>query len=102
MFPILMQHSAGPSGCSRPSAYRWRSGHSSMSTTETARGVIDESEIARIFRAEYGRAVAVVTRTLGDLDLAEDAVQDAFAIAIGRWPTDGIPPSPAGWIITTA
>ena len=60
------------------------------------------SDIARVFRAEYGRAVAVLTRLLGDIDLAEEAVQDAFAAAVQRWPAGGIPPSPAGWIITTA
>ncbi|MEE2034719.1 RNA polymerase sigma factor [Rhodococcus chondri] len=60
------------------------------------------SQIARIFRDEYGRTVAVLTRILGDLDLAEDAVQDAFTVAAERWPADGLPPSPAGWIITTA
>ena len=60
------------------------------------------TEIEDIFRAEYGRAVAVLTRTFGDLDTAEDAVQDAFAVAVQRWPADGLPPSPAGWIITTA
>jgi RNA polymerase sigma-70 factor (ECF subfamily) len=46
--------------------------------------------------------VAVLTRLLGDIDLAEEAVQDAFATAVQRWPVDGVPPSPAGWIITTA
>jgi len=55
-----------------------------------------------VFRAEYGRAVAVLTRVFGDIDTAEDAVQDAFAEAARRWPRDGLPPSPAGWIITTA
>jgi len=55
-----------------------------------------------VFRAEYGRVVAVLTRILGDIDLAEDAVQDAFTTAAQRWPVDGVPPSPAGWIITTA
>ena len=55
-----------------------------------------------MFRAEYGRAVAVLTRVFGDIDIAEDAVQDAFATAASRWPADGVPPSPAGWIITTA
>ncbi|HWB36591.1 MAG TPA: sigma factor, partial [Rugosimonospora sp.] len=55
-----------------------------------------------MFRDEYGRAVAVLTRVLGDLDLAEDAVQDAFATAAQRWPAGGVPPSPAGWLITTA
>ncbi len=59
-------------------------------------------EIERIFRAEYGRAVAVLTRQLGDISLAEEAVQDAFEIALQRWPAGGVPPAPAGWIITTA
>src|SRR5690242_21904812 len=58
--------------------------------------------IERVFKDEYGRAVAVLVRAFGDIDLAEEAVQDAFAIAIERWPIDGFPSSPAGWIITTA
>ena len=59
-------------------------------------------EIERIFRREYGRAVSVLIRAFGDIDLAEDGVQDAFTVASQRWPEDGLPPSPAGWIITTA
>ncbi len=59
-------------------------------------------EIARVFRAEYGRAVSVLVRAFGDIDLAEEAVQEAFAAAVRKWPDDGMPPSPAGWIITTA
>jgi RNA polymerase sigma-70 factor (ECF subfamily) len=62
----------------------------------------DLSDIERVFREQYGRAVAVLRRHLGDLDLAEDAVQDAFVTAASQWPSSGIPPSPAGWIITTA
>ena len=58
--------------------------------------------IAQIFRREHGRAVAVLARRLGDLSLAEEAVQDAFAKAITHWAADGVPPAPAGWIITTA
>src|SRR5262249_9395722 len=60
------------------------------------------SEIDRVFREEYGRAVAVLVRVFGDIDVAEEAVQDAFAQASARWPSAGLPPSPAGWIITTA
>ncbi len=60
------------------------------------------NSVASVFRSEYGRAVAVLCRVFGDIDIAEDAVQDAFEIALQRWPTSGIPPSPAGWIITTA
>jgi RNA polymerase sigma-70 factor (ECF subfamily) len=59
-------------------------------------------EIERVFREHYGRAVAVLVRLLGDIDAAEEAVQDAFLTAVQRWPTDGVPPSPPGWIITTA
>ncbi|MGI5126368.1 RNA polymerase sigma factor [Pseudonocardia sp. CA-107938] len=59
-------------------------------------------EIARIFRAEHGRAVAVLARITGDLDVAEDVVAEAFAAAVRRWPVEGVPPSPAGWIVTTA
>jgi RNA polymerase sigma-70 factor (ECF subfamily) len=55
-----------------------------------------------VFRQECGRAVAVLVRIFGDIDIAEDAVQDAFTAAVSRWPTTGLPPSPAGWIITTA
>jgi RNA polymerase sigma-70 factor (ECF subfamily) len=60
------------------------------------------AEIERVFRAEYGRAVSVLTRAFGDIDAAEEAVQDAFVAALERWPRVGVPPSPAGWIITTA
>ena len=59
-------------------------------------------EIERVFRAEHGRAVAVLTRVFGDIGVAEDAVADAFVAAVERWPQEGLPPSPAGWIITTA
>jgi RNA polymerase sigma-70 factor (ECF subfamily) len=63
---------------------------------------IQTSEIERVFRAEYGRAVAVLARVFGDIDFAEEAVQDAFTAAVQRWPSTGLPPSPVGWIITTA
>jgi RNA polymerase sigma-70 factor (ECF subfamily) len=60
------------------------------------------AEIERVFRAEHGRAVAVLVRVFGDIDIAEEAVADAFTAAVERWTADGLPPSPAGWIITTA
>ena len=63
---------------------------------------VPAAEIERVFRAEYGRAVAVLVRVFGDIDIAEEAVQDAFTAAVQRWPAAGLPPSPAGWIITTA
>jgi RNA polymerase sigma-70 factor (ECF subfamily) len=63
---------------------------------------LSAAAIERVFRAEYGRAVAVLTRVFGDIDIAEEAVQDAFAAAVQRWPSAGLPSRPAGWIITTA
>jgi RNA polymerase sigma-70 factor (ECF subfamily) len=58
--------------------------------------------VEAVFAAEYGRAVSVLVRVFGNIDIAEEAVQDAFAEAVRRWPATGVPPSPAGWIITTA
>jgi RNA polymerase sigma-70 factor (ECF subfamily) len=58
--------------------------------------------VDRVYREEWPRAVAVLARVLGDLALAEDAVQDAFAAAVERWPRDGLPSSPGAWIVTTA
>jgi RNA polymerase sigma-70 factor, ECF subfamily len=63
---------------------------------------VTHGEIERVFREQYGRAVAVLARVFGDLDVAEEAVQEAFAAALRRWPESGLPPAPAGWIITTA
>jgi RNA polymerase sigma-70 factor (ECF subfamily) len=63
---------------------------------------VTASEIERVFRAEHGRAIAILVRSFGDIDLAEEAVQDAFAAAVERWPDAGLPPSPVGWIVTTA
>ena len=59
-------------------------------------------DVERVFREEYGRAVAVLVRRFGDIDVAEEAVQDAFTVALQRWPSAGPPASAAGWIITTA
>ena len=58
--------------------------------------------VERVFREAYGQAVATLIRVFGDITLAEDAVQEAFAVATGRWRSDGIPPNPAGWIVATA
>ena len=63
---------------------------------------VDDSGIGRIFRREYGRSVATLIRVLGDIDVAEDAVQEAFTVALRRWPADGLPANPGGWITTTA
>jgi RNA polymerase sigma-70 factor, ECF subfamily len=61
-----------------------------------------QPDVERVFREEWSRAVAILTRVLGDLELAEDAVQDAFATAIERWARDGVPRAPGAWIVTTA
>ncbi|AII03844.1 RNA polymerase sigma factor [Rhodococcus opacus] len=64
--------------------------------------MIASADIEHVFREEHGRAVSVLVGVFGDIDIAEDAVQDAFTEAVRRWPSAGLPPSPAGWIITTA
>ena len=58
--------------------------------------------VEAVFRREYGRCVATLIRFLGDIDAAEEAVQDAFTVAAARWPLDGLPPNPGAWIVTTA
>jgi RNA polymerase sigma-70 factor (ECF subfamily) len=63
---------------------------------------VDDPLIGRIFRGESGRSVATLIRIFGDIDLAEDAVQEAFALALRKWPVEGLPPNPGGWITTTA
>jgi RNA polymerase sigma-70 factor (ECF subfamily) len=63
---------------------------------------LDEAEVGRIFREESGRSVATLVRVFGDIDVAEDAVQEAFTLAMRKWPGDGLPPNPGGWITTTA
>ncbi len=63
---------------------------------------VGQSEIGRIFRENSGRSVATLIRIFGDIDIAEDAVQEAFAIALRKWPHEGLPPNPGGWVTTTA
>jgi RNA polymerase sigma-70 factor (ECF subfamily) len=64
--------------------------------------IVDDALIGRIFREESGRSVATLISIFGDIDLAEDAVQEAFALALRKWPADGLPPNPGGWMTTTA
>ena len=64
-------------------------------------GTPDEA-VDRLFREESGRAVAALIRVLGDFDLAEEAVQDAFLVALEVWPARGLPRNPGAWITTTA
>ena len=56
----------------------------------------------QVFREQWGRVLAVLVGLLGDVDLAEEAAQEAFAVAAERWPRDGVPGQPAGWLVTTA
>ncbi|MGB6058500.1 MAG: sigma-70 family RNA polymerase sigma factor, partial [Microthrixaceae bacterium] len=58
--------------------------------------------LAEIYRREVGRCTATLIRVLGDIDLAEDAVAEAFAVAAAQWPSKGVPPNPGGWITVTA
>jgi RNA polymerase sigma-70 factor (ECF subfamily) len=60
------------------------------------------ADLASIYRREVGRCTATLIRFLGDIDLAEEAVAEAFAVAAERWPVTGTPPNPGGWITTTA
>ena len=61
-----------------------------------------EQRIARIYRAEYGRVVASLVRRFGDIDIAEEAAGEALLLAVEKWPVDGVPPNPGGWLTTTA
>ena len=63
--------------------------------------LVDEA-ITRVHREEWARVVASLTRRFGDLDLAEEMAAESFAVAVERWPTDGVPANPGGWITTTA
>ncbi len=63
---------------------------------------IDPTELERIFREESGRVVATLVRLFGDIDIAEEMVQDAFVVASEKWPVTGVPPNPGGWLTTTA
>src|SRR5207237_8191260 len=63
---------------------------------------LDEAAVGRIFREESGRSIAALIRAFGDIDLAEDAVQEAFAVALRTWARDGPLPNPGGWITTTS
>ena len=77
---------------------------------ETSDGTVDETgddptferSFEQVFRREHGRLVAGLVRRFGDIDLAEDAVQEAYVEAMRRWPEAGLPPNPGGWLATTA
>jgi RNA polymerase sigma-70 factor, ECF subfamily len=63
---------------------------------------LGEGMVESVFREVHGHAVATLVRAFGDITVAEDAVQDTFVVAMRRWPLEGIPSNPAGWIVTTA
>ena len=69
--------------------------------TDTDHGT-DAARVEQVFRREFGRTVATLVRLFGDIDVAEEAVQEAFVVALERWPVAGVPPNPGGWIVTTA
>src|SRR5512139_1145100 len=58
--------------------------------------------LARFYRDEFGRVLATVIRLIGDFSLAEESVQEAFAVALERWPRDGVPANPRAWVVSTA
>ena len=66
------------------------------------RGIDEPGAASAVFREHFGRAVAALIRAFGDWDLAEEAVQEAFAVALERWPRDGVPRDPAAWIVAVA
>ena len=68
----------------------------------TVVGISSDALVEELFREEWGRTLAILARTLGDVQLAEDAVQEAFAAALERWPRDGAPQNPGAWLLTTA
>src|SRR6516162_7690522 len=63
---------------------------------------MEHESFARFYRDEFGRILASVIRSIGDFELAEDAVQEAFAAAIEQWPRDGTPDNPRAWVVGVA
>src|SRR6476620_1793741 len=103
--PTSTSPSDGRSGPPGPRPCRSRSAPSRTVPPTDRPGTepqVTAEDVGRVFRSEYGRAVAILTRVLGSIDAAEDAVQEAFAAALRTWPQTGMPPSPPGWVITTA
>src|SRR6266508_885998 len=89
--PTSTPHSTGPPRPRRPAKDQSRSDRRKM-----------PDPLAEVFRREAGRCTATLIRVLGDIDLAEDSVAEAFAVAAEQWPIHGVPPNPGGWITTTA
>src|SRR5947207_4830401 len=99
---------SGPSRSTRSCRWRprpaWRCPASTGLRSLVAIGAQEEVRevVERLFREEHGRALATLIRALGDFDLAEEAVQDAFIRAMDRWPADGVPDNPGAWVTATA
>src|ERR1700685_3850873 len=91
-----------PGTRSRFSAAPSKSGRSCRVPDRAADMTDAESAVAEAFRQEWGKVVATLIRMTGDWDLAEECAQDAFAAALSRWGTDGVPDRPGAWLTTTA
>ena len=70
--------------------------------TDTPLGPELSLQVSEIFRAEHGRIISGLIRRFGDIDIAEEALGEALVVALAKWPADGLPPNPAGWLTTTA
>src|SRR6266702_59269 len=97
-----MRRSPGPRARRGPAGPPSRSVRSTTKPRANPPMALRSAEIEGYFRREYGRCVATLIRFFGDIDVAEEAVQDAFAVALRRWPETGLPPNPGAWITTTA
>src|SRR5690606_23973824 len=97
--PTSTRPCAGRAGWPPPPGCRSRCARCRTDMTPSA---VTADHVEQVFRREYGRVVSVLIGRFGDIDLAEECAQDAFAVALERWPADGMPPSPVGWIVTTA
>jgi len=86
----------------RAATDRTATGKAATDEPATDWAATDGAALERAYRESAGRAVATLVRVFGDIDIAEEAVQEAFAVAAERWPSSGVPPNPGGWIVTTA
>src|SRR5207344_2525877 len=96
---LLLLRSGRHRRCDRARSTHSRSSHGRRGGGTTARGVLTILEQA--FRDEWSRVLAALIGFLGDFDLAEEAAQEAFASAAERWPRDGTPANPSGWLLAT-
>src|SRR5215207_1043147 len=93
---------SAPSGTPNPDRTRNGSVDKGTVTGTGGSAVVGDATIGRVFREESGRSVATLIRIFGQIDIAEDAVQEAFALAMRTWPEGGLPSNPGAWITTTA